>query len=462
MLAACGAVGGVTPTCRRTRTRCSSPEPDGRGAGAAHRAAAPAPQTYVREEQLPARRHARHFRRPARASPTGSIARLRSLRELRPGTCVSAEVGADGDLISLTWLSGRDTLVRIAPTATATRASEEPRASSTRSVAMKSGVIRSSLFARERRRRHPRQRRDAARRRVRRRHRLPSRPAQGRPLHRGLRGCTTSAAAPVRSRARARRRVRQPGQDLPRGALRRRATTRPTARTCARRSCARRSSSRASAPASACACIRSRRPGARTRASTTRAADRHAGARGRRRRRRVRRREGRLRQGRRRCATTASTRRSTRTSAASAAACTAAQRVAQNDTIGFVGQTGWATRSASALRVPGRRPVAQSAHARHAGERCPVPQQQLPRLPGARRAAAHARLDLVASGEPRAAGVAPFSSGALRPSMTDHQVGVARLRRCLGPQHAAPCGCPLRRSARRSSLTEAAAPPTRR
>src|SRR5262249_10585876 len=73
------------------------------------------------------------------------IARLRSLRELRPGTYVSAEVSAEGDLISLSWLSGRDTLVRIAPEGDGYARSEIPAPLHVR-LAMKSGVIRSSLF----------------------------------------------------------------------------------------------------------------------------------------------------------------------------------------------------------------------------------------------------------------------------------------------------------------------------
>src|ERR1051326_7587385 len=43
------------------------------------------------------------------------LARLRSLRELRPGAYLTAELGADGSLLALSWLSGRDTLVRVAP-----------------------------------------------------------------------------------------------------------------------------------------------------------------------------------------------------------------------------------------------------------------------------------------------------------------------------------------------------------
>jgi murein DD-endopeptidase MepM/ murein hydrolase activator NlpD len=104
----------------------------------------PAPKTYVREEQFQrADTVAAFVGRLGLADP--QIVRLRALRELRPGTYVSAQVGADGNLLSLTWLSGRDTLVRIAPEGDGYARSESPAPLDTR-VAMKSGVIRSSLF----------------------------------------------------------------------------------------------------------------------------------------------------------------------------------------------------------------------------------------------------------------------------------------------------------------------------
>jgi murein DD-endopeptidase MepM/ murein hydrolase activator NlpD len=103
-----------------------------------------APKTYVREEQFQrADTVATFIGRLGLADPR--IARLRSLRDLRPGVYVSAEVSAEGDLISLTWLSGRDTLVRIAPEGDGYARSESRAPLDTR-IAMKSGVIRSSLF----------------------------------------------------------------------------------------------------------------------------------------------------------------------------------------------------------------------------------------------------------------------------------------------------------------------------
>jgi len=74
------------------------------------------------------------------------IARMPALRALRPGTNVRAQVSAEGVPSSLSFLTGRDTLVRITRQGEAYRAAEERAAFETR-VAMKSSTIRSSLFA---------------------------------------------------------------------------------------------------------------------------------------------------------------------------------------------------------------------------------------------------------------------------------------------------------------------------
>src|SRR3954469_6217123 len=74
------------------------------------------------------------------------IARMPALRALRPGTNVRAQVSAQGVPSSLSFLTGRDTLVRITRQGEAYRAAEERAAFETR-VAMKSSTIRSSLFA---------------------------------------------------------------------------------------------------------------------------------------------------------------------------------------------------------------------------------------------------------------------------------------------------------------------------
>ena len=68
------------------------------------------------------------------------------MRALRPGSLVRADVLADGTPKALSFLTGRDTLVRIVPQGEGFRALEEQAALETR-VTMKASVIRSSLFA---------------------------------------------------------------------------------------------------------------------------------------------------------------------------------------------------------------------------------------------------------------------------------------------------------------------------
>jgi murein DD-endopeptidase MepM/ murein hydrolase activator NlpD len=108
----------------------------------------PAPESYIREE-----RFQRGDTIPAFLSRLGiaephvkALARLRALQALRPGDHVAAEVGAEGEPLSISFLTGRDTLVQIAPQGEAYGVSEE-RAALYTQVAMKSGVIQSSLFA---------------------------------------------------------------------------------------------------------------------------------------------------------------------------------------------------------------------------------------------------------------------------------------------------------------------------
>lgn len=75
-----------------------------------------------------------------------SLARLAQLRQLRNGTAVTATIGPEGELKSLDYLGPRDTLVVIERNGAAFSVSERRAEFETR-VAMKSGVIRSSLFA---------------------------------------------------------------------------------------------------------------------------------------------------------------------------------------------------------------------------------------------------------------------------------------------------------------------------
>jgi murein DD-endopeptidase MepM/ murein hydrolase activator NlpD len=108
----------------------------------------PAPKSYIREE-----RFQRGDTIPAFLSRLGiaetdvkRLARLRALQGLRPGTHVTAEVGAEGAPLSLSFLTGRDTLVQIAPQGDTYGVTEE-RAALYTQVAMKAGVIETSLFA---------------------------------------------------------------------------------------------------------------------------------------------------------------------------------------------------------------------------------------------------------------------------------------------------------------------------
>src|SRR5712692_297441 len=108
----------------------------------------PATGPYVQEEQFQRGDTLAGFlgRLGLEESAIARLARTPALRALRPGTQVRAEVLADGTPQALSFLTGRDTLVRIAPQGDGFRALEEQASLETR-VTMKSSVIRSSLFA---------------------------------------------------------------------------------------------------------------------------------------------------------------------------------------------------------------------------------------------------------------------------------------------------------------------------
>jgi murein DD-endopeptidase MepM/ murein hydrolase activator NlpD len=109
----------------------------------------PAPKSYFREEifqrgdTLPA-----FIERLGIESPhTARLAKLRVLQQPKPGTHVSAEVSADGEPLALSFLSGRDTLVKIVAEANGHYRVTDDRAQLYTRIAMKSGVVQSSLFA---------------------------------------------------------------------------------------------------------------------------------------------------------------------------------------------------------------------------------------------------------------------------------------------------------------------------
>ena len=111
--------------------------------------AAPAPKSYFREElyQRGDTLAALIERLGIEAPHATRLAKLRTLQQLRPGTHVSAEVSADGEPLALSFLSGRDTLVKIAAEANGQFRVTDDRAQLYTRVAMKSGVVQSSLFA---------------------------------------------------------------------------------------------------------------------------------------------------------------------------------------------------------------------------------------------------------------------------------------------------------------------------
>ncbi len=111
--------------------------------------AVPAPKSYFREEMFqrgdtPA---ALLERLGVEQQHVARLARVRALQSLRPGTHVSAEVSADGEPLALSFLSGRDALVRISAEANGFYRVTDDRAQLTTRIAMKSGVVHSSLFA---------------------------------------------------------------------------------------------------------------------------------------------------------------------------------------------------------------------------------------------------------------------------------------------------------------------------
>ncbi len=108
----------------------------------------PAPASYVREERFQRGDTLAAFlaRLGIAELQAQRLARLRALRGLRAGSHVSAEVSAEGNPLGLSFLTGRDALVRIVPDGDAYAVSET-RAALQMQVSMKSSVIRSSLFA---------------------------------------------------------------------------------------------------------------------------------------------------------------------------------------------------------------------------------------------------------------------------------------------------------------------------
>src|SRR6476660_4293961 len=108
----------------------------------------PSPASYIREERYQRGDTLSAFlsRLGVRGSETDLLARQRALQALRPGYNVAAEVSAEGRLVALSFLTARDTLVQVSREGEELRSSEE-RAALYTQVAMKSSVVQSSLFA---------------------------------------------------------------------------------------------------------------------------------------------------------------------------------------------------------------------------------------------------------------------------------------------------------------------------
>jgi murein DD-endopeptidase MepM/ murein hydrolase activator NlpD len=106
------------------------------------------PASYIREERFQRGDTLAGFlsRLGVNNAEVVRLARVRALQLLRPGMFVRAEVNSDGAPRTLSFLTGRDALMQIVADGTEYRAGEVTSALEPR-VTMKSGVIRSSLFA---------------------------------------------------------------------------------------------------------------------------------------------------------------------------------------------------------------------------------------------------------------------------------------------------------------------------
>ena len=112
----------------------------------------PAPATYVREDRIQRGDTFQGLlvRLGIGEADVRLLLRERALQQLRPGTTVTAEVragnGQDGELVWLGFLSGRDSVVRIERIGQGLVASEQRAQVETR-IVLKAALIRSSLFA---------------------------------------------------------------------------------------------------------------------------------------------------------------------------------------------------------------------------------------------------------------------------------------------------------------------------
>ncbi|HXJ55008.1 MAG TPA: peptidoglycan DD-metalloendopeptidase family protein [Burkholderiales bacterium] len=108
----------------------------------------PSPASYIREERFQRGDTLAAFllRLGVSDGEVAPLARQRAFQALRPGYNVAAEVSAEGRLVALSFLTSRDTLVQVSREGEEFRSSEE-RAALYTQVAMKSTVVQTSLFA---------------------------------------------------------------------------------------------------------------------------------------------------------------------------------------------------------------------------------------------------------------------------------------------------------------------------
>ncbi len=138
---------GTAPESSLLLSRTAVPEPL---AIETSEAVVPAPESFIREERFQRgdTLSSLFSRLGLSAEEAQKVVRTNSrfLNSLRAGTTVHAEVGADGTLISLTYAPGKDTLATIDRSPDGFKASES-RLTLTPHTVLKSGTIRSSLFA---------------------------------------------------------------------------------------------------------------------------------------------------------------------------------------------------------------------------------------------------------------------------------------------------------------------------
>ncbi|MCX7960212.1 MAG: M23 family metallopeptidase [Burkholderiales bacterium] len=137
---------GDSPEAERLLPKTVRPEPLAIAFGDAL-LPAPASYVYVERFQRGDTIAALAARLAIAESEVRALARLAALRHLRPGTSVSAEVTPEGVLLSLAFLGARDRLVRIERGADGALVARETVAALARWEEAKSAEIRSSLFA---------------------------------------------------------------------------------------------------------------------------------------------------------------------------------------------------------------------------------------------------------------------------------------------------------------------------